>query len=137
MKWNESPCTTVVLVGHCGPDAWLLRNALARALPQARIVAVDDDRDLRVHFRPDRLLLVNRVLDGAFANDDGIQLIRDAASAPDPPRLMLISNYADAQAAAIEAGALPGFGKKNVYDEATVKLLRDACAAAAQDSKNN
>src|SRR3954452_20107090 len=55
------------------------------------------------------LVLVNRVFDAD--GDSGLELIkRVKAEVPEQP-VMLVSNYADAQAEAQAAGALPGFGK--------------------------
>jgi CheY-like chemotaxis protein len=60
------------------------------------------------------LVLVNRVFD---ANGDSglkfIKLLKATPATKDIP-VMLISNYADAQADAEAAGALPGFGKKQI-----------------------
>ncbi len=39
---------------------------------------------------------------------------------------MLVSNYADAQKEAVEAGALPGFGKADLGDGQTHERLRNA-----------
>ena len=37
---------------------------------------------------------------------------------------MLVSNFEDAQAEATAAGAEPGFGKNDLFDERTGRLLR-------------
>ena len=39
---------------------------------------------------------------------------------------MLVSNYEDAQASAVEAGALPGFGKSELRGERVKRLLAEA-----------
>jgi hypothetical protein len=74
------------------------------------------------------LLLVNRALDGDFAEPDGIALIRRlAASREGPaPALMLISNYPEAQAQAVAAGAVAGFGKKELNTPRAAGCLRAA-----------
>ena len=41
-------------------------------------------------------------------------------------KMMLVSNYPDAQAAAVEAGALPGFGKRDIGSPRVKELLRQA-----------
>jgi hypothetical protein len=41
-------------------------------------------------------------------------------------KMMLVSNYPDAQAAAEKAGALPGFGKRDIGSPRVKELLRDA-----------
>jgi hypothetical protein len=40
--------------------------------------------------------------------------------------MMLVSNYADAQQAAVAAGALPGFGKRELGTPRVSQLIRDA-----------
>lgn len=119
---------TVLLVGHCGPDAYMLRSAVRSALPNAEIVMVDDEATLAAKLDSANLLLVNRVLDGRFESDDGIGLI--ASLSPDrPARFMLVSNFADAQARAEAAGAVPGFGKSQIRSEETTRRLRAALAS--------
>lgn len=121
---TDSP--TFVLVGHCGPDAHLLKSAVERAVPGSAIVFVDDEPSLRKNLEPGAVLLVNRVLDGGFSSDNGIELIRALAARTPAIRTMLISNYPESQQEAAEAGALPGFGKTQVYDAATAEKLRRA-----------
>lgn len=115
---------TFVLVGHCGPDVFLLRNALQRADGDTDIAVVNHADALDTHVKGGDLLLVNRVLDGAFAHESGIELIRDVAARGG--RALLVSNYDDAQQQAEAAGALPGFGKNALYDAETVERLRAA-----------
>lgn len=70
------------------------------------------------------LVLVNRVLD--LDGSPGLNLLvmlREEPTVQAPP-VMLVSNYPDAQAAAIAAGAEPGFGKSSLHSPATVELLR-------------
>lgn len=111
---------TVVLVGHCGPDSFLLVNAVRTAVPGAQIVKNTEEQSL--WGGPADLLLVNRVLDGWYQDDQGLRVIREAASRGVPA--MLISNYADAQAAAVAAGACPGFGKSEARSEKASRAIR-------------
>lgn len=120
---------TFVLVGHCGPDMYMLRTAVSRSVPGAKLVTANDQESLRAHLAPNAVLLVNRVLDGRFDDEGGIGLIRQIAALPDPPLMMLISNFAEAQEEAVAAGARPGFGKKELYAEATAQRLRDAASS--------
>ena len=66
------------------------------------------------------LVLVNRVLDEDGSS--GLELIRalkhDPALADVP--VMLVSNHADAQEAAFDLGASPGFGKASLHSDATL-----------------
>jgi len=120
----------VLLVGHCGPDTHMLRSAVRRALPEAEVVSVLTQKELETNAAD--LLLVNRVLDGSFETSSGVDLIRKVASrrAGEHPAMMLISNYSDAQDEARAAGALPGFGKREVNAQATASLLREALGSA-------
>lgn len=123
-----SRSTPVVLVGHCGPDMFMLRGAVKRALPGATIQSADDAAQLAGLLQPGVLLLVNRVLDGGFETESGIELIRSLVHRHPGIRAMLISNYPEAQQQAVEAGACPGFGKRDINSENTVTLLRAAAA---------
>lgn len=117
---------TIVLVGHCGPDMFMLKSALGRAAADAPIVTVNDTQSLSEYLNGNSVLLVNRELDGSFDTKSGIELIAQIAKGQTPPITMLISNYEDAQAQAIAAGARQGFGKSELYDESTTEALRDA-----------
>jgi len=118
----------VLLVGHCTPDAYALKSAVRRALGEPEVIAVNDDADLAAKLRVASLLLVNRALDGDFPDDTGVELIARVASSGIPA--MLVSNFADAQAAALAAGARSGFGKKDLNSEKAAALIRSAIASA-------
>jgi ActR/RegA family two-component response regulator len=123
---SHSPIRRVALVGHCGFDAGSLRRFVQQHAPHATVTDICDPASLQRAASPDVLLLINRVLDGSFADDSGIELIREMAAKPDGPRMLLISNYADAQAAAVEAGARPGFGKSELGDASAVERFKEA-----------
>jgi hypothetical protein len=135
----------ILLVGHCVPDSAMLTSMLRTACGsevEPVVVRVNDDAVLAREVADASLLLVNRVLDGEFSSTDGIALITRFASTTSPrtaariPALMLISNYPEAQAAAVKAGAHPGFGKAETYAAATREKLaaalshRDRAAAS-------
>ena len=124
---NEKP--VFVLVGHCGPDNAMLKNAVQRSVPDASITIVTDDDALGRHLDPDSILLINRMLDGEFQNSSGIELIRRLHEARSAPILILISDLPDAQEQARSAGAAAGFGKTQLSDAATARILRDAADA--------
>jgi hypothetical protein len=121
----------IALVGHCGPDAYALRSAVSRFVPGAEVVFSYHDESLGKELRAADLLLINRTLDGDFSDAGGIELIQRLkgtitnGNAP-TPRLMLISNYAEAQSEAEMAGALPGFGKAAMNAESSRIRLRAA-----------
>ena len=121
---------SVILVGHCMPDKFMLKSAVRRLVPGADIVTVNDAGKLAEHASSQSVLLVNRVLDGQFDTRSGIELIETLAAADDPPVAILISNHEDAQAQAVAAGARPGFGKSDLYASTTAEILRDAVGTA-------
>ena len=121
---EESSGEAVVLVGHCGPDEWMLRATVARALPESPIEVVHDDAGMQAHLAPGRLLLVNRVLDGDFANTSGLDLIAEATT--HGARAILVSNFEDAQETARSRGAMEGFGKSAINDPRTTEVLQAA-----------
>ncbi len=119
---------TVGLVGHCGFDSSGLKRLVKDAFGKdAKAVRVNDEGKLASSGCT--LLLVNRVLDGRFESENGIELIRAHAAKGGAVPAMLVSNYADAQASAIEAGGLAGFGKSDLREEATIEKLRAAVSA--------
>src|SRR4051812_41871848 len=123
----------VVLVGHCGPDSSYLRMAVARVQRNLIVSMADDDAELsREIGQGAELLLLNRVLDYGFEQTDGAALIAELRARFPDVKMMLVSNYPEAQAEAVAAGALPGFGKRELGSERVTKLLREALADAAE-----
>lgn len=123
----------IALVGHCGPDMFMLRSAVARLAPGSTVVSIESPDDLESSLESLDLLLVNRVLDGAFAQASGIELIRDLASRKVAPAMLLISNFDDAQSEAKGAGAMPGFGKRDLYDDTTRERIENALEVANRE----
>ena len=116
----------VALIGHCGPDSSYLRMAVMSADRGIHVVAADDDESLkRLLEEGVDLLLVNRVLDYGFSDEQGVSLIRKLRPYYPQVKMMLVSNYPDAQAAALAAGADGGFGKREVGSERVRTLLRE------------
>lgn len=121
----------VLLVGHCSPDSSYLKVSLKKADADAEVIRVNNQQALEEHLAQNNnsLLLLNRILDGRFTLPSGVEnIVEIRKTHPDLP-MMLVSNHADAQQAAEQAGALPGFGKREVTSDRTVKLLHDALAA--------
>src|SRR5947209_980055 len=105
----------VILVGHCGPDSSYLRMAVSRAQRDARVTIVEDEAELeQVICDGVDLLLFNRLLDWGFEEPDGATAIRKLRAKHPELKMMLVSNYKEAQSAAVAAGALPGFGKRDI-----------------------
>jgi hypothetical protein len=117
----------IALVGHCGPDSSFLRIAVSKAEREAMVLMVDDDSDLkRVLDDGVDLLLLNRQLDYGFDEREGVALLRKIRAKYPAVKAMLVSNYPDAQAAAVAEGALPGFGKREIGTPRVNELLREA-----------
>src|SRR5690349_20866678 len=105
------PAPRILLVGHCTPDAYAIRSALGNMVPEAKVEFAGGEAALDEELGKAGLLLVNRELDGDYTADDGISLIGRLAPKARGTTFMLVSNLPDAQAAAVKAGAAPGFGK--------------------------
>lgn len=117
----------VVLVGHCGPDSAYLRLAVSRALKNADISSADDEGELNQKIADGAdLLLFNRTIDYGFNSEQGVELISQMRAKHPNLKFMLISNYPEAQQAAVQAGALPGFGKREIGTPKVTQLLKDA-----------
>jgi ActR/RegA family two-component response regulator len=120
----------VALIGHCGPDSSYLKMAVSAVERGTQVIACDDDAELQELIKDGLdLLLFNRILDFGFPEDEGVAVIRRLRAQHPNLKMMLVSNYADAQAAAVKAGALPGFGKKDLGSSKVAQQLRDALAA--------
>jgi ActR/RegA family two-component response regulator len=117
----------IILVGHCGPDASYLVLTAKKAAPAAEVMRADSAASLAdavLNNGGATLLLVNRVLDGDFTDDGGIELIARIRAAHPNVRALLVSNYPEAQHAAVRAGALPGFGKREIGSAKVLDLIR-------------
>ena len=121
----------VVLVGHCGPDSSYLRMAVASAEKGISVVVADDSEHLQKILATGGadLLLLNRELSWGFAESEGVELIRHLRTTHPQIKTMLVSNYPEAQAEALQAGAHPGFGKREIGSPRVGQLIRDALAA--------
>ncbi len=121
----------VLSVGQCGYD----HGSISRTLQQAFNAKVDGadthDQTLKaLTSQPGRyaLVLINRVGDRDGAS--GLTLIQTLKANPaftEVP-VMLVSNYPDAQASAVAAGALPGFGKSDIGSTKLLDTLRPILA---------
>jgi two-component system chemotaxis response regulator CheY len=117
----------IALIGHCGPDSTFLRMAVSRAAKGAQVVSADDSSELdRMLNDGVDLLLFNRVLDYGFDDTEGVAIIRKLRATHPNVKMMLVSNYPEAQAEAVAAGALPGFGKREMSSPRVTDLIRAA-----------
>jgi len=114
----------VVLVGHCGADQFMLTQAVGRVLgDRVAIDSANSVNQLEGFISSRSLLLINRQLGWRFPTRSGVELIQSLASRSNPPVIMLISNYADAQQQAVGAGAHGGFGKSDLNSSMVSDLL--------------
>jgi two-component system chemotaxis response regulator CheY len=127
----------VVLVGHCGADSSYLRIAVSSAgAAGISVVAADEQSELDDALASGvELVLVNRVLDWGFDAQEGVALINRLRQTHPHVKTMLVSNYADAQAAAVAAGALPGFGKREIGSPRVKELLKSALSESTAAAK--
>ena len=123
----QSTPKRIVLVGHCGPDSSYLRMTIGKAIKDATILMADDEAHLDKFVNDGvDLLILNRVLDYGFSVDLGTDLIKKLRQGQPDLKLMLITNYPEVQAEAIQLGALPGFGKREMGSAHVAELLRNA-----------
>jgi CheY-like chemotaxis protein len=119
----------VLLVGHCAMDQRSLRGWLERHFT-VDVESVDSLAEAiqRVDAGDIDLVLVNRVFE--FTGQRGIELVRQVAQKTAVRRtpVVLVSNFADAQSEAQQAGALPGFGKSQLHTPAALEAVRNGLA---------
>jgi DNA-binding NtrC family response regulator len=117
----------VLDVGQCGFDGPRIA-AFCRQVLHATVEHCDTASHAlkRVSESKFDLVLVNRVLDQDGSS--GLDLIRDLLASGDVGSVMLISNYADAQEAAVALGAKRGFGKSALSRPESAELLKQSLA---------
>jgi CheY-like chemotaxis protein len=124
---KKSTPNVVVSVGQCGYDNARIRSFVRDIDPSIDVRFADDLDETRTEIERAggqvKLVLVNRILDNDGSS--GLEAIRTIKTAPDTAAVavMLISNYEDAQAAAIAEGAVPGFGKSGIGSAAARERL--------------
>jgi two-component system chemotaxis response regulator CheY len=114
----------VLSVGNCNYDHTSLAQLLEREFGAETVAAHSAAEALRAAREGNyALVLVNRIFDAD--GYEGLKLIQALQQDPGVKELpvMLITNYADHQAAAVAAGAAPGFGKSTLHDPATRERL--------------
>lgn len=114
----------VLDVGQCRPDHAAIRQLLLTRFG-AEVVQVHGTSDAISQLRggPFALVLVNRKLDADYSDGlDVVRAIKADSDLSDVP-VMLVSNYAEYQRAAVEAGAVEGFGKAELAAPSTEEKL--------------
>ena len=121
----------VLSVGQCGFDDSRIGEAVRKELGAGmdRAASAEEAKRMMGEKKYD-LVLVNRVFD--WGGDSGVKFIgakKQAGDATPPPPMMLVSNYEEAQAEAVAAGAMAGFGKGALGSAEAGERLRKAVGA--------
>lgn len=122
---------SILDVGQCPPDhAAITRFLHSLAEISVTSTPLPSTAMQLLKERPFDLVLVNRKIDEDYS--DGMELIHRMKADPQTASIpvMLVSNYADAQAEAIGAGALPGFGKADLNTDEARRRVRSALGVA-------
>jgi CheY-like chemotaxis protein len=116
----------VLDIGNCSMDHGAISGMLRKQFG-AEVVQCHGQNDSLAALRGGQfdLVLVNRKLDQDYS--DGIEIIQAIKADPQLAEtpVMLITNFPQYQEQAVAAGALPGFGKKELYTETTQQRLAD------------
>ena len=125
----------VLDVGNCGPDF----GSITRFLTTNFDCTVDqahgpEDTLAKLRGGGYALVLINRKLDRDYS--DGTEILRLIKADPELQNtaVMLITNYAEHQDAAVELGAERGFGKLEFGDSATLEKLAPFLGETASES---
>ncbi|PCI10116.1 hypothetical protein COB72_04300 [bacterium] len=114
----------IALVGHCGPDAFALQSSIMGFVPGAVLHRLNSMDDLVGMMDQLSLLVVNRVLDGQFGTESGIEFISNLATGSPPA--MLISNFPESLEESVAAGAVMGYGKQKMRSPEAESALKSA-----------
>lgn len=127
----------VLSVGQCGYDDSRLARVLAvEADAHMDRASTAEDARRKIAEKKYDLVLVNRVIDGD--GESGVEFIGEMRKVDGTPCMMLISDYSDAQAAAVANGAFAGFGKSSLGTAEVGQRLRQAlhsCGRAGLQEK--
>ncbi len=114
----------VLSVGQCGADHGKIVRTLLPFNVDIVPAATTAEALAQLREKPFALVLVNRVYDADGSS--GMELVRqikgDVALLGVP--VMLVSNHDDAQKEAVQAGAVPGFGKSALYGPPVAERVR-------------
>ncbi len=109
----------VLDVGNCAADHAAIRSLIERGF-DASVTRVHGEQDALAVLQSEHfdLVLVNRLLDRGGA---GMQVISRIKNEPDLAAVpvMLVTDYAEYQRAAVEVGAEYGFGKSELHTPET------------------
>ena len=115
---------TVLDVGNCAPDHASIQRLVKTGF-NAQLLQAHGPKDALAILRktPVNLVLINRKLDRDYT--DGVEILKLIKADPELRAIpvMLITNYAEHQDAAVALGAERGFGKLEFQDPATHEKL--------------
>ncbi len=115
-------------IGQCGFDHAAIVDFLQHIVSATvESAATGAEAEKLVRQNPYQLVLVNRILDADGSS--GIDLIQRLCKIPNCPPVMLVSNLPEAQAGALAAGAVQGFGKAGIHLPQTAEHVREILAA--------
>lgn len=116
----------VLSVGQCGPDHASITAFFAGNFPGVEVEAakLPTDTMQQLHAGAYDLVLINRKLDEDYS--DGLEILKAIKADPEleATPVMLITNYAEHQDAAVAAGGLRGFGKLEYGKPETIEAVR-------------
>jgi CheY-like chemotaxis protein len=115
---------TVLDVGQCNPDHSSITSLLKQHFDVNVQKAHSHDQALTMakDSQP-ALILINRLYDvGGSEGMETLKALKANETTADIP-VMVVSNYSDAQDAAVAAGAVQGFGKSALNTPKTIELL--------------
>lgn len=128
----------VLDVGNCVPD----HSSICRLIEDnfdAQVVQAHSGADALAELRGGKidLVLVNRQLDRDYS--DGLGIIKQIKADSDLAEIpcMLITNFAEHQEAAVQAGAVLGFGKLELSRPETLDRLSSILAASDGDASTS
>ena len=122
---SDASGKTVLSVGQCGVDGPRIRKTLESKLG-VKVVSADTAEGALQKLAAGQfnLVMVNRELN--VDKSPGMNVIRDIKASGNDTPVMLVSDQTDAQSEAAAAGAVQGFGKSKLNDEATMSRIAGA-----------
>ena len=114
----------VLDIGNCSADHSFLNSLLAQEFnTQAEWAHDMEDALQQLDSQSFDLVLINRLMDRDGSS--GLEIVKKVVERREGerPAVMLISNYPEAQQAAVEAGAEVGYGKRDLHSEETREKL--------------
>ena len=125
----------VLNIGQCGTDHHRISNCLQKQFgAEVTRAATEDEAVELLRAGSYDLVLVNRILDADGSS--GLEVIGRICTSTNPPPVMLVSDFYASQQQAEAAGAVPGFGKGNLYDSETIQRLGKYLATNHSSDKN-